>query len=152
MRKFEVVDDAFRQFPEDTIRLPERKTKYSAGYDFYLPCNVMLNPGETISIPTDVKVRMDYRDVLKIYIRSSVGIKKGIGFANFVPIIDSDYYDNKTTGGNIILALHNFGDKIVYLTKGDAVAQGIFEAYSITEDDYVTAERTGGIGSTDKNN
>lgn len=67
MRRFLPVKDA----PADTI-LPTRKTKDSAGYDFYLPCDVVIKPwGCTKIIPTNVKATFPHGEVLKLYIRSS---------------------------------------------------------------------------------
>ena len=43
--------------PWETLRLPERATSGSAGYDFFCPLDVELNPGETIKIPTGIRAR-----------------------------------------------------------------------------------------------
>ena len=43
----------------DGIRLPKRATSGSAGYDFYAPVTVVLKPGETIKIPTGIRVEME---------------------------------------------------------------------------------------------
>jgi dUTP pyrophosphatase len=37
----------------------------------------------------------------------------------------------------------------IILKKGDAIGQGIFKKYYLTDDDTATAERQGGFGSTD---
>lgn len=37
------------------IRLPERATKGSAGYDFFLPIDFVIKPGETVKIPTGIR-------------------------------------------------------------------------------------------------
>ena len=37
------------------IRLPRRATAGSAGYDFFAPARIVLNPGETIKIPTGIR-------------------------------------------------------------------------------------------------
>ena len=34
------------------IRLPQRATRGSAGYDFYAPMEIILAPGEGIKVPT----------------------------------------------------------------------------------------------------
>ena len=43
----------------DTLQLPKRATKGSAGYDFYTPFTFHLKPGETIKIPTGIRVKME---------------------------------------------------------------------------------------------
>ena len=42
----------------DKIILPVRATAGSAGYDIVTPQDVTLNPGESIRIPTGIRVRM----------------------------------------------------------------------------------------------
>ena len=68
----------------DGIRLPRRATAGSAGYDFFAPADITLRPGETIKIPTGVRVWMEPEWVLKCYPRSGLGfnvnIKAGEGF------------------------------------------------------------------------
>lgn len=61
-----------------------------------------------------------------------------------------DYYGNFNNEGNITLAFYNTSDKDYVIEPYDKVAQGIFTKYYTTDDDNVTAERVGGIGSTGK--
>ncbi|EMK1089640.1 dUTPase, partial [Listeria monocytogenes] len=46
VRGFEVVNEASRKFPEQTISLPIRGDKGSAGYDFFSNETVTIVPGE----------------------------------------------------------------------------------------------------------
>ena len=130
--------------------LPIRKTEDSAGYDFFSPASTTILPGEQKLIWTNVKVSMPKGYVLEIYPRSSYGIKKGAILANTVGIIDADYYNNPDNEGNIGICLKNLGKDLIRIEKDDAIAQGIFKRYYITEDDHVVEKRVGGIGSTDK--
>ncbi len=133
----------------DSIKLPSRATKGSAGYDFYTPIAVELHPGESINIPTGIRVRIDEGWVLKLYPRSGLGFKFRLQLNNTVGIIDSDYYysDNE---GHIFIKITNdtHEDKTVELNSGSAFCQGIFVEYGITVDDDADAERNGGFGST----
>ena len=43
----------------EEIKLPVRATTGSAGYDFYTPFTFHLKPGETIKIPTGIRVKME---------------------------------------------------------------------------------------------
>ncbi len=133
----------------DEIILPKRATKGSAGYDFFAPFYFSLKPGETIKIPTGIRVKIDEGWALKIYPRSSLGFKYRLTLNNTVGIIDSDYYyaDNE---GHIFIKLTNCGDKQLSVDKGSAFAQGVFTEYGITVDDACEVRRTGGMGSTDK--
>lgn len=141
----------------EDIDLPKRGTKSSAGYDFISPIGFELAPGEQIIIPTGIRCKMYSDYVLKLYPRSSVGIKHNISFANTTPIVDADYYNAKNEG-HILLAFknnhkHSFSRKknktnTWVVAAGDRICQGIFLQYGITIDDIVNNERTGGIGST----
>ena len=121
----------------DEIRLPRRATAGSAGYDFFAPADITLRPGETIKIPTGIRVWMEPEWVLKCY--PTVGI------------IDSDYYysDNE---GHIFSKITNDSneDKTVNIKAGEGFMQGIFVEYGITLDDDATEVRNGGFGSTTK--
>ena len=131
------------------IKLPRRATAKSAGYDIYSPFSFELNPGETIKIPTGIKAYMQNDEVLKIYIRSSLGFKYDVVLSNSTGIIDADYFNNPNNEGHIWIKLINHGDKTLSINKGEAIAQGIFEKYLIADNDKpVKEERVGGIGST----
>lgn len=145
MRNFYKVKDA----PED-LKLPERGTVRSAGYDFFSPEDYVIKPNARVIIPTYIKARMETDEVLMIYPRSSYGFKYGMQLANTVGIIDSDYYDNPDNEGNIYIKVYNTGDSDINIKKNDAFAQGIFMKYLKTSDDNIKTERVGGIGSTDK--
>ena len=138
-RFFEKI--SYEQFTKDICddkelyqgyNLPKRSTKNSAGYDFFAITNLVLHKGESIKIPTGVKVGMDDDEVLLIVVRSSMGFKYNIRMCNQVGVIDSDYYNNMNN-------------------EGDAICQGIFVKY-LTVDYEQTNEniRTGGIGSTNR--
>ena len=135
----------------ESIRLPKRATSGSAGYDFYAPVDIELKPGETIKIPTGVRVEMEANWVLKCYPRSGLGFKFRLQLNNTVGIIDSDYFysDNE---GHIFAKITNDTNegKIVQISAGNGFMQGIFVEYGITVDDDVTEVRNGGFGSTTK--
>lgn len=133
----------------ESVCLPKRATSGSAGYDFYAPMSLVVRPGETVTVPTGIRVRMEDGWVLKLYPRSGLGFKFRLQLNNTVGIIDSDYYysDNE---GHIFIKISNdcYEDKTVTIAAGEAFAQGIFVEYGITLDDDATACRNGGFGST----
>ena len=135
----------------DQIKLPKRATSGSAGYDFFAPVDLTLNPGETIKIPTGIRVWMEPEWVLKCYPRSGLGFKFRLQLNNTVGIIDSDYY-NSDNEGHIFAKLTNDSNegKTVQIKAGEGFMQGIFVEYGITVDDSVTDVRNGGFGSTTK--
>ena len=133
------------------MKLPRRATAKSAGYDFFTPVEVTLQPGETIKIPTGIRVKMEDDFVLKLYPRSGLGFKYRLQLNNTVGIIDADYYDSDNEG-HIFAKLTNDSNegKILVIPKGQGFMQGIFIEYGITVDDDVTDVRNGGFGSTTK--
>lgn len=135
----------------DDIKLPKRATSGSAGYDFYTPAAMTILPGETVKIPTGIRVEMEENWVLKCYPRSGLGFKFRLQLNNTVGIIDSDYFysDNE---GHIFAKLTNDTNegKKIELSAGTGFMQGIFVEYGITVDDDVTEVRNGGFGSTTK--
>ena len=91
---------------------------------------------------------MEYRDVLYLYIRSSLAIKNNIVLRNSVGVIDADYYNNIDNEGNIIVVLENTGEDDFVIKKGSRFVQGVFMNYLVTDSDDVNENRKGGIGST----
>ena len=142
--------EIIKKIYEDIV-LPKRATIGSAGYDFFMPDAVMLKKGETVLIPTGIRVKINDGWVLKIYPRSGVGFKFRLQLDNTVGIIDRDYYfsDNE---GHIFAKITNDSNegKSVTIDAGTGFMQGIFLEYGITEDDDATAVRNGGFGSTTK--
>lgn len=133
----------------DRIRLPRRATAGSAGYDFFSPVDLELAPGETVKVPTGIRVKMEENWVLKCYPRSGLGFKFRLQLNNTVGIIDSDYFysDNE---GHIFAKITNDSNegKTVKIGADTGFMQGIFVEYGITVDDDVTDVRNGGFGST----
>ena len=157
-RFVEAMQEEFPQYTEadvtdmyESLKLPERATRGSAGYDFYAPFSFSLPPAATIKIPTGIRVKMDEDWVLKIYPRSGLGFKYRLQMNNTVGIIDSDYFysDNE---GHIFIKMTNASNegKTVEVKQGTGFAQGIFLEYGITVDDQAEGVRNGGFGSTTK--
>lgn len=150
-RGFEVVIDEMRVHPDVEIQLPQRGSKYSAGYDIVTPVDIVVSPyGISEAIQTDIKAYMLEDEYLQIVPRSSIGFKRGLMLINTVGIIDCDYYSNPDNDGNIGFKLKNLTGKEVRLKAGERIMQGIFTKYLLADDDNVDADRVGGIGSTDQ--
>lgn len=160
MMKFKKV--SFEQYKKDVeknvgvaneyedIKIPCRATQYSAGYDFFMPFSYELQPNETIKVPTGICwiTSYNYR-FLAIYPRSGLGFKYQVNLCNTVGIIDADYYKSDNDG-HIFIKLVNRGDVPVSLKKGEAFAQGIISEYQRVDDDNVSQQRNGGMGSSNR--
>ncbi len=132
------------------LKLPKRATRYSAGYDFFMPFDLTLEPKETIKVPTGIRCKMDPGYVLMLFPRSSLGFKYRLQLDNTVGIIDADYYDSDNEGHIFIKLTNDSKDKTLKLKKGDAFSQGIFLSYGLTVDDDTDEIRNGGFGSTNR--
>ena len=107
--------------------IPKRATQGSAGYDFYMYSedNVKIAPGEMQAIQTGIKAKFPSGIVLKVYIRSSL-TKRGLVLGNSVGIVDSDYYNNPSNEGNILVLIRNVGKVPAIIEVGERIAQGLF--------------------------
>lgn len=156
MNKFYKV--SFEQFKQsgliditdyESIKLPKRGTKWSAGYDFFAPYSFTLRAGETIKIPTGIRVELDKDKFLACYPRSGLGFKYRCQLDNTVGIIDRDYFYSDNEGHIYVKITNDSRDgKLMTVNKGEAFIQGIITQYFLTEDDDADGIRNGGFGST----
>lgn len=158
--KFEKVSiEQFRQvYAKDeaesvyaAIMLPKRATAGSAGYDIFAPFDISLKAGESVKIPTGIRVKIEDGWFLSLYPRSGLGFKFRLQLDNTVGIIDSDYYSSDNEG-HIMVKLTNDSKegKTVNIGAGTGFVQGIFTEFGITVDDEADGVRNGGFGSTTK--
>ncbi len=157
MIKFEKITE--KQFLNDVkeqcvysdVKLPVRATKKSAGYDFFALYDFLLNPGQSIKMPTGIRIILPQDKFLMIAPRSGLGFKYRIQLDNTVGVIDADYSESDNEG-HIWIKITNDSreNKTVCVKKGEAFAQGIILQYFVTDDDCADAKRNGGFGSTDK--
>lgn len=150
----------------EEIKLPERSTKYSAGYDFFAYQDIVIPPSfitkEEISynlesehrwevkpflLKTGIKAFMQDDEVLYLYNRSS-NPKKGLILANSVGVVDSDYYNNHTNEGEIGFLFYNIFPYRIIIKKGDKIGQGVFQKFLLADGDMTEKTREGGFGST----
>lgn len=136
--------------PSSDFLLPSRATENSAGYDFYLPMDIVVRPEEPVFVKLGVKVKLPHDMVLQLYIRSS--LSKKMFLLNAVGIIDADYYNNTDNMGEIGVMLQAWpGQEPISLQKGERIVQGILMHYSTIDVDIPRmVTRTGGYGSTGK--
>ena len=148
MAKFEKVNRI-----EEDIKLPERSTNYSAGYDFFALEDQHVLGNIITYVKTGVKVKLAEDEFLLLANRSSNPGKRELVLMNGVGIIDSDYYGNSDNDGEIAFAFSSLNPTGSFIKKGDKIGQGIIMKFIKTENDFSSeprAERVGGFGSTDK--
>jgi len=149
-RGFEIA----KGFENSNINLPVRKTKYSAGYDIEAAEDTVIpsfkKGNKPTLVKTGIKAYMGEDEVLILANRSSNPGKKGLILANSIGVIDSDYYGNPDNDGHIMFAFYNIKEEDIVIKKGEAIGQGIFQKFLVTDNDVSQGERTGGFGSTSK--
>ena len=145
-RGFEIIS----KYENCGIKIPERKTGASAGYDIETAEAIVLKPGEVTLVPTGLKAYMKPEEYLGIHVRSGFSIKNKISCINSQGIIDADYYNNPDNEGHIMVPLINHGSGELLLEKGMRIAQGIFYRYLTVDGDIAGCgtKRQGGMGST----
>lgn len=147
MRKFEKIT----VYQHDDFELPVRATSHAAGYDLASVETVYIKAGQIEKVPTGLKVSMNDGEVMLVFPRSSLGLKKELMLANNVGVIDQDYYNSPSNEGHILIPIYNFGTTDQMIQKGERIAQGIFINYLKTDDDEpIMVSRKSGFGSTDK--
>ena len=166
MRKDPEVADIFKESPE--LLIPVRSTQGSAGYDLINPFKgerKLLFPNRVYLIDSFVKLNIPEGYVAKMYIRSSLGIKRGLTLANNVGIIDSDFHHSikiPLVLNGVDMNFYNVYDienwahdvdvhpEEAVIREGERIAQLVFMKYETIEGVVVSEKRTGGLGSTGK--
>lgn len=135
----------------DEIKLPVRATKCSAGYDIFSTRTIHLRPGDSVKIPTGLRVLLDDDKFLMVVPRSGLGFKFRIQLDNTVGIIDADY-SNSDNEGHMWIKITNDSkhNDSMTIEAGQAIAQGIIMSYFKVDDDCADGIRNGGFGSTSK--
>lgn len=150
LRGFEIA----KGFEDKDITMPERKTKYSAGYDVCAAEDCVIEAftkgDKPTLVKTGIKAYMQDDEYLMLCNRSSNPGKKGLVLANSVGIVDADYYGNPDNDGLIMYAFYNVKSEPVEIKKGDIIGQAIFQKFLITDNDNAEGMRIGGFGSTNK--
>ena len=144
-------DPKWLEYLYDEIRLPERATIGSAGYDFFFPYDtISLASGCSIVIPTGIKCYMESGWWLGLFPKSKFGINYRLKLDDTVSVIDNDYYNCKDNEGHIFVKMTNndVQKRVIYINHEAAFCQGVFMIHGLTYNDNATGIRTGGLGST----
>ena len=134
------------------IPVPYYASSGAAGMDLAacIDESITISAGKHQIIPTGISIALPSNEyVALVYVRSSLGFKKGVTLSNSVGVIDSDYR------GEIKVSLANLSDKDFIVNPGDRVAQLVITPVAIPEikivDELPSTDRgEGGFGSTGK--
>ena len=129
---------------------PRQAYKHDAGIDLALNHPAIIPAGQHRLCHTGVHIAIPRGEVGMLFVRSSTGIKKHLVLSNGTGIIDAGYR------GEIMLSLHNTGQRSQHIPAGDYIAQLVTvpitpnEIAEVPELDN-TQRGTNGIGSSDNN-
>lgn len=137
------------------VKTPSRGTQGSAGIDFFVPNDFpgthYLASGQSINIPSGIKVKIPESTALVVMNKSGVALKKGLQVGACV--IDCDYQ------GEVHLHVVNVGTEIAEIKPGEKLVQMLLLPILpavvhevLKEEDIFEGEATergsGGFGST----
>jgi dUTP pyrophosphatase len=111
---------------------------------------IIVRPGFRVVVPSGLIFKIPVGYSVRLFSRSSVGIRQGLPLAHGVGVVDSDYF------GECLLPLHNVTNETVTIGHGDRIVQGELvelPKYELIETDVQpeqTTDRMGGFGSTGK--
>ena len=133
-----------------SLPCPEYATNGAAAFDFRANVgenNVIIAPGKCVAIPTGFAVEIPFGYVGIVCARSGLAAKHGIGLANGIGVIDSDYR------GEVKILLANHGENDFTVTHGERIGQMMIMPYikaQIAEVSELseTERGVGGFGST----
>ena len=130
------------------VRLPAYESDGAAAFDLAAAEEVIVEPGRVALVPTGLVIEVPPGLALGIFARSSTPLKRGLMIANGVGLVDSDYCG---PADEVKIAVMNFTDAPVTVSRGDRIAQGIFLSaprVSWDEADQLREASRGGFGAT----
>lgn len=99
-------------------KAPYKKYTGDAGWDLFVSRPVIIYPGQTVDVHTDIKIDMPPYLYARITGRSSTLRKYGL-------MVNEGIIDNGYTG-EMFVCVHNVGDKAIEIKKGMRIAQVLF--------------------------
>lgn len=131
---------------DQSLPLPKYQTSGSVAFDIYARCDIDILPQNLGKIPSNLIIQVPKGYVLFIKDRSSTA-SKGLLFT--AGIIDQDYYG---ANDEILLQVFNFTTKVVHISRGERIAQGIFLAIEQAQwkesSNFFANKNRNGFGST----
>jgi dUTP pyrophosphatase len=139
----------FRRLPGNPdLPLPSRATPHAAGYDVRsAEDDFVLAPQEIRLVSTGLEMELPEGMECQVRPRSGLALRHGITLPNSPGTIDPDYR------GELRIILQNGGTEPVAFTRGDRIAQLVFQRFAapeVTEAEELdsTARGESGFGST----
>lgn len=131
----------------ENAKCPARGSDEAAGYDLFSAEDHILLPGQRLLVKTNVAICMPGGYYGRIASRSSVAYRYRVDVC--AGVVDADYR------GDVGVVLHNYGENVFEIKKGDRIAQLILTAIItpkvvVVDELDVTRRGEQGYGSTGK--
>jgi dUTP pyrophosphatase len=133
---------------DKTLPLPEYKTSGAAAMDLYSRIDAVIQPQETVVLPTNIAMETPEGYVAFVLPRSGVSLKTPLRVANAPGTVDSDFRGDADEIGVI---MQNTGDRPITIKRGERIAQlAIIPVEKVLWDevDSLENENRGGFGTT----
>lgn len=158
--------EVFIERCREDIKLPSYANLGDAGMDVCAAEDVIINPGETIIVPTGLKVAIPLGYEIQVRPRSGISFKNPLRIPNSPGTIDAGYRDeigvimtNTSETEYMNAGMFRIGDKgnnkgIYEIKKGDKIAQLVLQRVPVIKFTEVKSvkeigtDRQGGFGST----
>lgn len=129
--------------------LPTYAQDGDAGADLRSTIDISVLPGNTVLVPTGVRLGLPAGYVGLVCSRSGLALKSGVFVLNAPGVVDSGYR------GEVGVILHNAGFNTFKVNRGDRIAQLMIQkfespAWVVRETLDETSRGAGGFGSTGK--
>lgn len=128
--------------------LPTKAHKDDAGFDLRTPIDVVINPGEVLSIPLNIRLKFPKDCYGDITSKSGLGKK---GLLVFAGVIDEGYR------GVPCATITNLSNKAIVVKQNEKIAQMVMHPYSknfymeqVEVVDTATERSENGFGSSGK--
>ena len=159
IKEVEVLVEVCRE----DVELPQYVNFGDAGMDIRAAVDAEILPGETVVIPTGLKVAIPVGYEIQVRPRSGISLKTPLRVVNSPGTVDSGYRDeigvimhNSSKEGNEIYSISEKGNKngIYRIKKGERIAQFVLNEVPVIKwksTDDVKSEgvnRGGGFGSS----
>lgn len=133
---------------DETLPLPEYKTKGAAAFDLYARKALVIKPQTLGYIPTNLIIKTPPGYVLIIAARSSTP-KRGLIIPHGIGIVDADYCGDED---ELMCQVFNITKKQVHVARGERIGQALFVKFMKVsqwkEQKQMNKKSRGGFGST----
>lgn len=155
--------EVFIEIVREDVKLPAYANPYDAGMDVCAAEDMTLAPGESVIVPTGLKLAIPEGFEIQVRPRSGISLKTPLRLPNSPGTIDSGYRDelgiivcNTSHEGNEVFTLDTKGNQqgIYQIRKGDRIAQLVLcrvprMAFTVVDSvKDIGQDRGGGFGST----